>query len=193
VPTQPWPVSSKLLEQIKCGRIFPQFRRPLSQVIFFLKQARVIAVLKSDRKDIVPGLTSGSLYFSRVSNHKHSAAYISSTFPTIARKGPEHPTDRRAIVTRNKVNLNETKAGVYTIAVGSEGSLGSFRVTRVIWELADASIDFRGSLRNRYLLVLDIAKDVFADYRSGREFEVTVPLGVVWISPHVTQDRGSYK
>jgi hypothetical protein len=109
---------------------------------------------------------------------------------TIARIGAEHPADRRTRVTCSEVNLDETKTGVYTLAIVPEGS---FSVIWVLWELADARMDFRGPLRNGHLLVLDIAEDVLTDYGSNREMEMIVPFGVVWISPHVTQNRGSCK
>ena len=196
MPTKPRPVSfahlaSKLLEQSNRVRVYPQFRGPRSRVIFFLKDIRVVAVLKPNRKDFVPGLMSESQepWISAESQiYKQIIAYIMNRQPTIARIGAEHPSGRGTRVACSEVNLDETKTSGYTLATGPQGGLS---VIWVLWELADASIGCRGSLRKTEILVIEIAPDVLADYGSNREMEMIVPLGVVWISPHIAQNRGS--
>lgn len=188
MPTQPRPVSFKLLEQLKRDRVSPQLRGMVSLIIFLLKEIRVIAVLKSNRKNIVPGLITESreVWTSAESQlHVHSAAYIRSSLPTIARIGAEHPADRRTLIACSKVDLNEAKTGGYRHA-----PVGSFSMLWVLWQVADASISFRRPLRNGHLVVRDIDEDILADHGSDGETEMILPLGHVWVNPHITQNRG---
>ena len=101
-------------------------------------------------------------------------------------EGAEHPTGRRPRVAGCKVTLDETKKS------------GCFQALRGIWffiwvvrRLSDTGVNHRRILDEADLLFGDISENILANEGSGREMEIRLPLGFIWIVPYVTQHRRS--